>query len=151
MNLNLQRRRWSMTAKSNPAMEGWQAKSTKIFLRQVRFHAFHGVLDQERRVGNDYVINVVAECDFTHAMLTDELEDTVSYADIYCVVKEEMAIPSKLLEHVAGRIGERLFNEFPSLQSLDISIMKVNPPFGADCEGAGVEVHLMNYKTLCQS
>lgn len=132
-------------------MEGWQAKSTKIFLRQVRFHAYHGVLEQERRVGNDYVINVVAECDFTHAMLTDELEDTVSYADIYCVVKEEMAIPSKLLEHVAGRIGERLFNEFPSLQSLDISIMKVNPPFGADCEGAGVEVHLMNYKTLCQS
>ena len=128
-------------------MEGWHAKRTKIFLRQVRFHAFHGVLDQERRVGNDYVINVVAECDFTHAMLTDELEDTVSYADIYRVVKEEMAIPSKLLEHVAGRIGERLFNEFPSLQSLDISIMKVNPPFGADCEGAGVEVHLMNYKT----
>lgn len=130
-------------------MEGWQAKSTKIFLRQVRFHAYHGVLEQERRVGNDYAINVVAECDFAHAMQTDELEDTVSYADIYRVVKEEMAIPSKLLEHVAGRIGERLFNEFPSLQSLDISIMKVNPPFGADCEGAGVEVHLMNYKTLC--
>lgn len=151
MNLNLQRRRWIMTAKSNLAMEGWQAKSTKIFLRQVRFHAYHGVLEQERRVGNDYVINVVAECDFTHAMLTDELEDTVSYAEIYRVVKEEMAIPSKLLEHVAGRIGERLFNKFPSLQSLDISIMKVNPPFGADCEGAGVEVHLMNYKTLCQS
>lgn len=140
-----------MTVKSNLVMEGWQAKSTKIFLRQLRFHAFHGVLDQERRVGNDYVINVVAECDFAHAMQTDELEDTVSYADIYRVVKEDMAIPSKLLEHVAGRIGERLFNEFPSLQSLDISIMKVNPPFGADCEGAGVEVHLMNYKTLCQS
>lgn len=130
-------------------MEGWQAKSTKIFLRQVRFHAYHGVLEQERRVGNDYVINVVAECDFAHAMQTDELEDTVNYADIYRVVKEEMAIPSKLLEHVAGKIGERLFNEFPSLQTLDISIMKVNPPFGADCEGAGVEVHLMNYKTLC--
>lgn len=132
-------------------MEGWQAKSTKIFLRQVRFHAYHGVLEQERRVGNDYAINMVAECDFAHAMQTDELEDTVNYADIYRVVKEEMAIPSKLLEHVAGKIGERLFNEFPSLQSLDISIMKVNPPFGADCEGAGVEVHLMNYKTLCQS
>lgn len=140
-----------MTVKSNLAMKGWQAKCTKIFLRQLRFHAFHGVLDQERRVGNDYVINVVAECDFAHAMQTDELEDTVNYAEIYRVVKEEMAVPSKLLEHVAGRIGERLFNEFPSLQSLDISIMKVNPPFGADCEGAGVEVHLMNYKTLCQS
>ena len=109
------------------------------------------MLEQERRVGNDYAINVVAECDFAHAMQTDELEDTVNYAGIYRVVKEEMAIPSKLLEHVAGKIGERLFNEFPSLQRLDISIMKVNPPFGADCEGAGVEVHLMNYKTLCQS
>ena len=87
--------------------------------------------------------------DFTHALQTDELQDTVSYADIYTLLKEEMTVPSKLLEHVAGRIGERLFAELPAIQSLDISIMKVNPPFGADCDGAGVEVHLMNYKTLC--
>ena len=115
-----------------------KVKNSRIFLRNVRFHAFHGVLEQERSVGNDYVVNIVADCDFTHALQTDELQDTVSYADI-----------SKLLEHVAGRIGERLFAEFPAIQSLDISIMKVNPPFGADCDGAGVEVHLMNYKTLC--
>ena len=54
---------------------------------------------------------------------TDELQDTVSYVDIYTLLKEEMAVPSKLLEHVAGRIGERLFAEFPAIQSLDISIM----------------------------
>ena len=113
-----------------------KVKNSRIFLRNVRFHAYHGVLEQERSVGNDYVVNIVADCD-------------LSYADIYTLLKEEMAVPSKLLEHVAGRIGERLFAEFPAIQSLDISIMKVNPPFGADCDGAGIEVHLMNYKTLC--
>ncbi len=126
-----------------------ETKGSRIFLRNVRFHAFHGVLEQERAVGNDYVVNIVADYDFAQAFLTDELQDTVSYADIYSLVKEEMEKPSQLLEHVAGRMGKRLFSEFPSIQGLDISIMKVNPPFGADCDGAGVEVHLMNYKTLC--
>ena len=58
-----------------------KVKNSRIFLRNVRFHAYHGVLEQERSVGNDYVVNIVADCDFTHALQTDELQDTVSYAD----------------------------------------------------------------------
>ena len=55
-----------------------KVKNSRIFLRNVRFHAYHGVLEQERSVGNDYVVNIVADCDFTHALQTDELQDTVS-------------------------------------------------------------------------
>lgn len=121
--------------------------SSKIYLRNVRFHAFHGVLPQEGIVGNDYLVNLVLDYDFSSAMKTDNLEGTLNYAEVYQKVREEMAAPSRLLEHVAGRIAHRLFSDFPEIQKLQLSITKVNPPMGADSDGAGVEVVLTNDKT----
>ena len=121
--------------------------SSKIYLRNVRFHAFHGVLPQEGIVGNDYLVNLVLDYDFSSAMKTDDLQGTLNYAEVYQKVREEMAVPSKLLEHVAGRIAHRLFSDFPEIQKLHLSITKVNPPMGADSDGAGVEVVLTNDKT----
>lgn len=121
--------------------------SSKIYLRNVRFHAFHGVLPQEGIVGNDYLVNLVLDYDFSSAMKTDDLQGTLNYAEIYQKIREEMAVPSKLLEHVAGRIAHRLFSDFPEIQKLQLSITKVNPPMGADSDGAGVEVVLTNDKT----
>ena len=121
--------------------------SSKIYLRNVRFHAFHGVLPQEGIVGNDYLVNLVLDYDFSSAMQTDELQGTLNYAEVYQKVREEMVVPSKLLEHVAGRIAHRLFSDFPEIQKLQLSITKVNPPMGADSDGAGVEVVLTNDKT----
>ena len=121
--------------------------SSKIYLRNVRFRAFHGVLPQEGIVGNDYLVNLVLDYDFSFAMKTDDLQGTLNYAEVYQKVREEMAVPSKLLEHVAGRIAHRLFSDFPEIQKLQLSITKVNPPMGADSDGAGVEVVLTNDKT----
>lgn len=121
--------------------------SSKIYLRNVRFHAFHGVLPQEGIVGNDYLVNLVLDYDFSSAMKTDDLQGTLNYAEVYQKVREEMAVPSKLLEHVAGRIAHRLFSDFPEIQKLQLSITKVNPPMGADSDGSGVEVVLTNDKT----
>lgn len=121
--------------------------SSKIYLRNVRFHAFHGVLSQEGIVGNDYLVNLVLDYDFSSALKTDDLQGTLNYAEVYQKVREEMAVPSKLLEHVAGRIAHRLFSDFPEIQKLQLSITKVNPPMGADSDGAGVEVVLTNDKT----
>lgn len=121
--------------------------SSKIYLRNVRFHAFHGVLPQEGIVGNDYLVNLVLDYDFSSAMKTDDFQGTLNYAEVYQKVREEMAVPSKLLEHVAGRIAHRLFSDFPEIQKLQLSITKVNPPMGADSDGAGVEVVLTNDKT----
>lgn len=121
--------------------------SSKIYLRNVRFHAFHGVLPQEGIVGNDYLVNLVLDYDFSSAMKTDDLQGTLNYAEVYQKVREEMAVPSKLLEHVAGRIAHRLFSDFPEIQKLQLSITKVNPPMGANSDGAGVEVVLTNDKT----
>ena len=121
--------------------------SSKIYLRNVRFHAFHGVLPQEGIVGNDYLVNLVLDYDFSSAMKTDDLQGTLNYAEVYQKVREEMAVPSKLLEHVAGRIAHRLFSDFPEIQKLQLSITKVNPPMGADSDGTRVEDVLTNDKT----
>ena len=120
---------------------------SKIYLKNVRFHAYHGVLPQETQVGNDYVVNLDVSYDFSRAMETDDLAGTLNYAELYELVKQEMEIPGKLLEHVAGRIGDSLFAAYPSIKEIQLSVTKINPPMGADSDGAGVEVVLTNNKT----
>lgn len=118
-----------------------------VFIDGMKFHSFHGVMEQERLTGNDYTVSVRAGYDLTQAMHTDDVGHTLNYAAVYEVVKREMARPSKLIEHVAGRIAESLFYSFPLILSLDVKVVKHNPPMGADCYGAGVEIHLINDKT----
>ena len=112
-----------------------------ICLEGMKFYAFHGVLPQENLVGAFYYVDLKIKTDFTRASETDELEGTINYADIHAAVKEEMAIPSKLLEHVCQRIARRLFHEFPTIETIDIRLSKENPPMGACAESIGVEVH----------
>ena len=114
---------------------------TAIFLDEVRFHAFHGVMPQERAVGADFTVSLRVEYDFTKAAESDVLDDTISYAEIYEVVKSEMERPSQLLEHVAMRIVKVITAKWPQVIALDIKLTKDNPPMGADCKGAGVEIH----------
>lgn len=123
-------------------------KSSYILLENVKFYAFHGVLPQERKVGNDYQVSLRIGYEISRAMVSDDVNDTLNYAEVYQLLSQEMSVPSALLERVAGRIGDRLFRKFPAIQSIDLTIIKVNPPMGADSEGAGVEVHLINDKTL---
>lgn len=109
----------------------------------MKFYAFHGVLPQENLVGTYFYVDLKLKTDFTHAAETDELTGTVSYADIYSAVKEEMTIPSKLLEHVCQRIATRIFKDFPTIISLDICLYKENPPMGAYAKKIGVEIHYL--------
>lgn len=118
-----------------------------IRLNDVRFHAFHGVLPQEKTVGGDFVVSMRLGYDISRAMESDDVADTLNYAEVYELVRREMSIPSNLLEHVAGRIVLAVLSAFPAVTSIDLELTKENPPMGADCKGAGVEIHLINDKT----
>lgn len=113
----------------------------------MRFRARHGVMPQERLTGGDFMVSVGVRLDVSSAMLTDDVAHTLNYARLYELVRAEMAVPSALIEHVAGRIGQRIFSEFPQVEAADIELTKLNPPMGADCDGASVELHLINDKT----
>ncbi len=118
-----------------------------VYLERLRFHAFHGVEAQERIVGNDYEVSVRIEYPVDNAMMSDNVLDTINYADVYRLLEQEMHVPSNLLERVAYRIGDRIFRRFSFVKSVDIRLTKLNPPMGTDGGGAGIELHLTNDKT----
>ena len=126
-----------------------RAESGYIRLEGLRIHAFHGVLPQERQVGADFRIDLRVGYPLTEAMQSDDVRDTLNYAGLYEIVRGEMAVPSQLLEHVAGRIAKAIEAAFPLVTSIDLVLTKLNPPMGADCDGASVEIHLINDKTGC--
>ena len=115
-----------------------------IHLRQLRFHAFHGVMPQEQLVGADFLLDLKVGYPLQQAMQSDEVGDTLNYAALYDLLAREMQQPSKLLEHVAGRIAEAISLAFPKVTSIDLELTKLNPPMGADGNGASVEIHLIN-------
>ena len=97
-------------------------------LEGMEFRAHHGCLERERIAGNDFVVDFCGEMDMSAAAESDRLEDAVNYALIYDVVAEEMANPSDLLEHVAGRIVKALEERFPEFISFSVRVSKRRPP-----------------------
>ena len=117
---------------------------SSIFIDRMRLYAFHGVLPQESQVGGEFIVDLRVHYNIYKAMETDRVEDTISYADLCDIVKREMAQPSALLEHVAGRIAKTVIQTYPTVESVWLRLTKVNPPMGADCSGAGVELEVIN-------
>jgi dihydroneopterin aldolase len=99
-----------------------------IELEGMEFHSFHGVLDREKVNGNLFVVDFRGVMDMRAAAQSDALEDALNYAEIYDVVAAEMAVPSELLEHVAGRIVKALTEKFSQLESFSVRVSKRRPP-----------------------
>jgi len=113
---------------------------TLIEIQNLRLQSYHGALPQEHIVGNSYRIDATLETDFQKAMESDELTDTVNYAEVVEAIRDEMNHPSSLLEHVAGRIIRRLHKDFPPILKIDLCIAKMAPPIEADIEACAVHV-----------
>ena len=110
-------------------------------LEGMEFRANHGCLERERIVGNDFVVDFRGEMDMSAAAESDNLEDAVNYALIYDVVAEEMAKPSDLLEHVAGRIVKVLETRFPEFISFSVRVSKRRPPVAGTVQWSRITLH----------
>ena len=104
----------------------------KVILTDIRIYAFHGCMEEEERIGGDYIVNLEVEADMKEASATDALVDAVDYVNLNTIVKEEMSVRSKLLEHVGQRIIDRILKQFPEVLSVEVSVAKQNPPIGGD-------------------
>ena len=121
----------------------------RIVLSSLRFYAYHGVFQQERTVGAFYTLDIAIDMDFTQAMLNDDITRILNYADVYKAVKAEMQVPSRLLEHVAGRIVETVFTHFNQATAISLRLMKEKPPITSfDGNGCGVEMNFSREKFL---
>ncbi len=101
-----------------------------IEIEGMEFYAFHGHFEVEKLAGNRFLVDLKIETESNKAGETDRLEDTLDYQQAYLIVKEEMAIPSDLLEHVAHRIITRIKKEFPDVRKTTVKVSKMNPPMG---------------------
>lgn len=105
-----------------------------INIRGIRLFAYHGCLEEEALIGGNYVVNVQLKGDFTTATKSDNLADTADYVKVYKIVKEEMAIRSKLIEHVAERIASHLKKELTTVKELSVEVIKQNPPMNGEVD-----------------
>jgi dihydroneopterin aldolase len=115
--------------------------NTRIELHQMHFYAYHGVMPHEREIGNEFEVSMKLEADLSAACTSDDVNDTINYATLYDLVNAEMQIPSRLLEHLAGRIFNRLTEEYPQIASLEVRVSKMNPPVKGKMEKAEIIIH----------
>jgi len=105
-----------------------------IRLKNIKVFTNHGCLEEEAKIGSDYRVDLEIKADLRKSADSDELADTVDYVHLNKIVIEEMAIRSKLLEHVAKRIVVRVFKELPMVSRILLEVSKINPPIGGDVE-----------------
>lgn len=107
-----------------------------IEVNGIRVFAFHGCLPEEERIGGHYRVDVSVSGDFSVAQDRDRLSDTIDYGRVTDLVREQMAVRSRLIEHVAGRILSSLKAEWPGRGAWKVRIVKERPPVHGDAEEA---------------
>jgi len=102
-------------------------KKGKIAIEGMKIFAHHGYYPEERAVGKEFIVDVYLDIDFQDTLKSDHIRDTINYEDIIEICREEMKQPSKLLEHVAIRMVERISRLSPKEMTIKVRIQKPNP------------------------
>jgi len=97
-------------------------------------------MEEEARIGGTYLVDVRIDTDFTNAAANDELTETIDYCAVQRIVEEEMAIRSKLIEHVGQRIFSRIYQELRGIQQLYVEIHKLSPPIDGDTQEVSIVI-----------
>lgn len=109
-----------------------------IEVNEIKVYAFHGCLEEEAKIGGNYTVDIALTTNFQLAAETDTLENTIDYVIVNKIVKEEMAIRSKLIEHVGYRILVRLKNTLKNMDTVKIKITKICPPINGDVRDVAI-------------
>lgn len=113
---------------------------SKLALEGMRFYAYHGFYEAERRIGGYYEVDVELELSFDGAAQHDDLEGTVNYETIYYIVKQEMRQSTQLIERLGQRIVDRIRVQFEQVQSVRVTIIKERPPVGGEVRQSRVVI-----------
>ena len=110
----------------------------QIYLENIRTYSHHGCMKEETVIGSEYRVDLWVDADLTVASSSDNLKDTPDYVVLHQIVVKEMKIPSRLLEHVAQRIIERIKSTVKDLDHIRVRVSKINPPIGGDVQSVSV-------------
>jgi 7,8-dihydroneopterin aldolase/epimerase/oxygenase len=111
-----------------------------IKVDDIRCYAYHGCMEEEARIGGEFMVHVELEADIIPACLNDRLEDTIDYVEVYNIVKPKMQIRSRLIENVAWRILKALEERFRIAENIQVTVVKFNPPVNGDTGATSVKI-----------
>ena len=110
----------------------------QIRLNGLEFYAYHGCYQEEQLTGSNFVVDIIIDVDMEKASSSDNLYDALDYAEVYELVRQEMAIRSFLLEHVSSRILDALFACFSQAISAEVCVSKIKPPVSGQVRSVSV-------------
>lgn len=114
----------------------------KIVLRNMTFYGYHGVYAEENRLGQRYAVDLELHMPLDKPGLSDELGDSVNYAEVCTLVQEIVeGPPLKLIEAVAERIASEVLRNYTGIQAVTVRVIKPNPPVAIRFDGVSVEIH----------
>ena len=111
-----------------------------ILVEGIKLYAYHGCLKEEALIGGNYIVDVSIDADLSKPSKSDKLNDTVDYVTVYEIVKKEMSVRSKLIEHVAKRIHNKLKIKFPKVETIIVKVTKLNPPIPGEVEKVSIVI-----------
>ena len=109
-----------------------------LLINNMQFYAYHGVYEQENKVGNNYLVDLKLGIDLSKACKSDLLEDTINYAAVFDKVTTVMNKPCKLIEYLAENICRELKSSFLEIQNIEIKVTKANPPIQGQVDSVSV-------------
>ncbi len=112
----------------------------KITIKGMTFHAFHGYYEEERTRGGTYIVDVKVRLKQKDSRITDSLEETVNYEDVYRITASVMKEPVNLIEHLASRLLEALRSELNQAGKITVRVRKVRPPLDGEIDETWAEV-----------
>ncbi|EAE7105636.1 dihydroneopterin aldolase [Listeria monocytogenes] len=113
----------------------------KIYLNELVFYGYHGVLAEETKLGQTFRVSLILGLSTKKAGISDSVDDTVSYAEVYETVKEIVeGTPFKLIEALAGKIATEVLTGYPLLEEVTVKLIKPNPPIPGHYDSVAVEI-----------
>ncbi len=123
---------------------------TVLFIDNLEVFANHGLFEEENKLGQKFIFDIECELNYKKAMFSDEMTDSISYADIAeVVVKTATTNTFNLLERLAGEILKNIFTEFPQIENINLKINKPGAPIKYHFEKCGVEVKTSREEFYC--
>lgn len=101
-----------------------------IQIENMEFYAHHGHFREEQIVGSKFLVDITIETDMTVPAESDSLKDTLNYQMVYRLIQGEMDKKSRLLEHIARRILDTVYDGFSGIDKVTVKVSKMNPPMG---------------------
>ena len=123
---------------------------TVLFIDNLEVFANHGLFEEENKLGQKFIFDIECELNYKKAMISDEMTDSISYADIAeVVVKTATTNTFNLLERLAGEILKNIFTEFSQIENINLKINKPGAPIKYHFEKCGVEVKTSREEFYC--